>query len=899
MGDGDSPFDEKGESFRASVASRYPMTTPSARMEALLGHSQWVRLLAHRLGRDPDLAEDLAQETLLAALEEEREPRSLRAWMGQVLRNRVWERLRGEDRRRAREDAVSDRGDAPSTDELLERMSVHRSVVEVVLDLPEHYREVIVRRYYEGETPTRIAASLGIPISTVKTRLARAHVAIRTRLEEHYRAEGRSWMAALTPLVRLPTSAPPPSVGPSGSAATALETGAAKGFGGFVALALAAAAAVLLFAAVGRDWGAGGDVGRGVVPPPAPLLATGTPGSTAGSTTRSVPARELVSEAEPLVELADVRALHSPARRIAGRLFDARGAPLASVLVRYERYGERGEARDGSGAQVALTGADGSFSLSRVDGGGRVLVARDDLMTVCASEAAGAEAGGTRAHGELVVVAAPRTSLAGVVRRADGTPLAGAELHLRLPDGWRERFDVSLERASSVSFATISGQEGAFALEAPELAGAALVASYEGLRSAEHALGVGSAEGLELVLHERHEGRVGLVRGRVVDAAGRPLAGARVSAEVRTTRTAFDGTFALDATSAGPSGERPTRLLALVPGVGATSFVPEADAMGQLVWPSDVELRLPSAPLTLRGRVTDSSGRGLRDVQVFLADPTVFRDASEPGEADVELRGMRLETVLPDLVETQLAGADATPYVTTSEDGSFELSALIPRSYRLVALDRRTLLRVEAGPFPAGSDGVRLQLDPAASTRTLEGVVRDGRGAPVGGCTLRLQTHGFRVEHAGRRMFTDLVSGRATTTDAEGRFRLSDVPKRSVRLRLEGRRLRTDTVELDDVDPAEALDLVVTRLASLRVELAEPGRADAFRIEGVAGEVLDLELRLGNRRERRRGVELIDGRSQSVDVPVTAQALVLLLGDEVVERVELFLSGTGVEVVRL
>ena len=67
-------------------------------------HAAWVRELAGRLVRDAETADDLAQEAMLAAIESRpAKVRSPRAWLGRVLRNVHWERLRGETRRRARE----------------------------------------------------------------------------------------------------------------------------------------------------------------------------------------------------------------------------------------------------------------------------------------------------------------------------------------------------------------------------------------------------------------------------------------------------------------------------------------------------------------------------------------------------------------------------------------------------------------------------------------------------------------------------------------------------------------------------------------------------------------------------------------------------------------------------
>ena len=65
--------------------------------EALLIHAGWVRRLALALVRDPAEADDLVQDTWLAAVRHapERAPRS---WLERVLRNAWRQRWRGEHR---------------------------------------------------------------------------------------------------------------------------------------------------------------------------------------------------------------------------------------------------------------------------------------------------------------------------------------------------------------------------------------------------------------------------------------------------------------------------------------------------------------------------------------------------------------------------------------------------------------------------------------------------------------------------------------------------------------------------------------------------------------------------------------------------------------------------------
>lgn len=174
-------------------------------------HAAFVRSLARRLSADEAAADDLAQDAWLAAV---RKPPAqagrMRAWLARVLRNQAAERVRSADRRRAREaDAVRE-GAAPDTSELVERIEVHRRVVEAMLALPEAYRAVIVRRYAEDESPAEIAARLGLPEATVRTQLRRGLERLRERLRRELGGTPALFLAALGKLTGdAPTVAPP------------------------------------------------------------------------------------------------------------------------------------------------------------------------------------------------------------------------------------------------------------------------------------------------------------------------------------------------------------------------------------------------------------------------------------------------------------------------------------------------------------------------------------------------------------------------------------------------------------------------------------------------------------------------------------------------------------------
>ena len=84
---------------------------------AALEHLDWVRALARSLVRDPGLADDIAQETWLAAL---RKPASgtgiSRGWLASVVRNAVRQEHRRGAIRREHEERARVEGEAASTD---------------------------------------------------------------------------------------------------------------------------------------------------------------------------------------------------------------------------------------------------------------------------------------------------------------------------------------------------------------------------------------------------------------------------------------------------------------------------------------------------------------------------------------------------------------------------------------------------------------------------------------------------------------------------------------------------------------------------------------------------------------------------------------------------------------
>lgn len=152
--------------------------------ELLASQGSALRALARRLLGDAHEAEDVVQDTWLATLRQGASVRGrVSGWLARVVRNRSLQAQRGAARRRGRELDVArpERIDA-DPDALLARQEALRAVTEALLELDEPYRVVLLLRFYEDRAPIEIARALGLPPTTVKSRLERGLELLRARL---------------------------------------------------------------------------------------------------------------------------------------------------------------------------------------------------------------------------------------------------------------------------------------------------------------------------------------------------------------------------------------------------------------------------------------------------------------------------------------------------------------------------------------------------------------------------------------------------------------------------------------------------------------------------------------------------------------------------------------------
>jgi RNA polymerase sigma factor (sigma-70 family) len=183
----------------------------------------WVRALAAQLVADSALADDVAQEAWLAARDMPRGAAagegSMRAWLAEVVRNRVRRLVRGERRRAHREEVAARPEALEATDDVVARGAVQRDLARHVMELDEPYRTALLLRYLDELSTAEVAARVGLSPVAARKRISRAVGLLRERLDREHGGDRAAWTMALATLVRTtPRVAEVASAGASSSA---------------------------------------------------------------------------------------------------------------------------------------------------------------------------------------------------------------------------------------------------------------------------------------------------------------------------------------------------------------------------------------------------------------------------------------------------------------------------------------------------------------------------------------------------------------------------------------------------------------------------------------------------------------------------------------------------------
>jgi RNA polymerase sigma-70 factor (ECF subfamily) len=142
-------------------------------------HARLVFSLALRILQDRADAEDIVQDVFAQVWAQARRYDPARgavaAWMLTLARSRAIDRLRA---RRARPETAAEASAAESMPSAEQVMRLQQALEE----LPEGQRVALELAYYEGLTHVEVAARLGEPLGTIKTRIRQAVIRLRESL---------------------------------------------------------------------------------------------------------------------------------------------------------------------------------------------------------------------------------------------------------------------------------------------------------------------------------------------------------------------------------------------------------------------------------------------------------------------------------------------------------------------------------------------------------------------------------------------------------------------------------------------------------------------------------------------------------------------------------------------
>lgn len=163
---------------------------PEAFERLVLAYQHRVFSIALRMLADRAEAEEVAQEVFLRvhrSIRDFRGEAKLSTWLYAITSRLCLNRLKSPGReRRAGEAALALVADAHANPGArLEASELEAALHRAIAELPDDGRIVVVLRDLHGLAYEEIAAALELPLNTVRSRLHRARMALRTRLEPY------------------------------------------------------------------------------------------------------------------------------------------------------------------------------------------------------------------------------------------------------------------------------------------------------------------------------------------------------------------------------------------------------------------------------------------------------------------------------------------------------------------------------------------------------------------------------------------------------------------------------------------------------------------------------------------------------------------------------------------
>ncbi len=166
--------------------------------KALVGkYSNLVASIAFNILGDAHVAGDVTQETFLKVyrhLEHLEDPRRFKGWLCSIVRTTCVDHLRKDRIHPASLERIAEEGIEPEgeiigsvvrqTSTELEEM--REKILSTVAQLPKIYQQIILLRHLRRMTYREMSDFLGLPVATIESRLYRARLMLKEKLQDLY-----------------------------------------------------------------------------------------------------------------------------------------------------------------------------------------------------------------------------------------------------------------------------------------------------------------------------------------------------------------------------------------------------------------------------------------------------------------------------------------------------------------------------------------------------------------------------------------------------------------------------------------------------------------------------------------------------------------------------------------
>lgn len=158
-------------------------------------YSNYVCSIAFNVVGDLHIASDMAQEAFVKAYKKIQDldnPRRFKAWLFSIVRSTCIDWLRKERIKPCSLDKISEEeGIEPSDQQRKGQLSpeledMRERLLAVIAQLPKIYQQIVLLKHLRNMSYKEMSEFLGVPVATIESRLYRARLLLKERLQDLY-----------------------------------------------------------------------------------------------------------------------------------------------------------------------------------------------------------------------------------------------------------------------------------------------------------------------------------------------------------------------------------------------------------------------------------------------------------------------------------------------------------------------------------------------------------------------------------------------------------------------------------------------------------------------------------------------------------------------------------------